>query len=931
MPQIIRICMLNADTPVPAVIAKNNTTPTYGRIFHHLLSTAATNLSKTPDSHHGATTITSIDFNVVKNEYPPSLSAFDAIVISGSANSAYDNIPWIHKLARWLKDVYDKEPRVRIFGSCFGHQIVTLALLGRYGVRVEKDPQGWELGVGEITLQANFLRRFYIGRAPSAPPHSHLTRQPSPPTTAADFLIVGLFALRLARRLIESLDYYAERNADVIWVTNFLAPFDQAYALAKISGPRKEDYVATYQNIIKRMKRQPKYPVRFMQMNPDPSMRQGQRSNDAEGVRALNDAERLDIIDFCDAAAEWGSTVPIPAQEAERMIELAERRKIADIDSVQARSGNLQDPRTERHSRNQRSPLQQEMRQHSPQLRHPRAGDMPELQTEGHSRIQRSPLQREMRHLSQQLEDSRIGDSYHRLETRQPWRGDNYEGEDTSPTTERELKGWFAYPIAAEVFAVVAVGAFLPVILEQLARENGVFFSDRSKPCIDHHQAPVGDATAPKKQGEEQCIVRYLGKDMSTSSFAMYTFSTAVLLQALVLICFSSFADHVAHYPDNSIGKSLSSDSASDFELESLNPANGPSSIIHRSNPEKLARDLERSAQISSKGVGYGYISAVFVQVLSIGIIFLFSKTSFSKTSPSLSIRIILFMVGVWWAVFSIPTLLWLRPRPGPPLPTQSRPGFANNTEASSKLRTFLFYTSFSLRSFYGTLKRAISLRQTLLFLISWFLLSDAVATISGTAVLFARTELHMGTIAIALLSITSIGSGVVGAFAWPKIQRRYGLQPKMILLCCVAGMEVIPLYGLLGYIPLFKSLGFIGLQQAWEIYPIAVVHGIVMGGISSYARSVYAPLIPEGSEAAFFALFAVTDKGSSAFGPALVGWIVDQAGTIRPAFFFLAVLVVLPAPLLWMLNVEKGREDARMMAEGDGRGRGTYERVMVE
>jgi len=26
-----------------------------------------------------------------------------------------------------------------------------------------------------------------------------------------------------------------------------------------------------------------------------------------------------------------------------------------------------------------------------------------------------------------------------------------YEGEDTSPTTDRELKGWFAYPIAAEV------------------------------------------------------------------------------------------------------------------------------------------------------------------------------------------------------------------------------------------------------------------------------------------------------------------------------------------------------------------------------------------------------------------------------------------------------------------------------------------------
>ena len=37
-----------------------------------------------------------------------------------------------------------------------------------------------------------------------------------------------------------------------------------------------------------------------------------------------------------------------------------------------------------------------------------------------------------------------------------------YNGEDTSPTTTRELNGWYAYPIAAEVFAVVAVGAYNP-------------------------------------------------------------------------------------------------------------------------------------------------------------------------------------------------------------------------------------------------------------------------------------------------------------------------------------------------------------------------------------------------------------------------------------------------------------------------------------
>jgi UMF1 family MFS transporter len=383
----------------------------------------------------------------------------------------------------------------------------------------------------------------------------------------------------------------------------------------------------------------------------------------------------------------------------------------------------------------------------------------------------------------------------------------------------------------------------------------------------------------------------------------------------------------VANHSDNSGAKMTSLDSSSDFELEDLNP-DVDDRRVGDSNPERLARDLARSAHISSRGVGYGYTSAVLVQILSILILWLFSKTGIQKQHPSLPIRVILLVVGIWWAALTTPTLMWLRERPGPPLPMQQTNAF---TSPPSRLRTFFFYTVFSLHSFWRTLLRAISLRQTLVFLVSWFLLSDAVATISGTAVLFARTELHMGTIAIALLSITSIGSGIVGAFAWPRVQKYFSLQPKSVLLCCVAGMELIPLYGLLGYIPLFRKLGFIGLQQAWEIYPIAVVHGIVMGGISSYARSVYAPLIPEGNEAAFFALYAVTDKGSSAFGPALVGWIVDHAGSIRPAFIFLAVLVVLPAPLLWWLDVEKGREDARALAEGDGSGRGLYERVAAE
>lgn len=83
------------------------------------------------------------------------------------------------------------------------------------------------------------------------------------------------------------------------------------------------------------------------------------------------------------------------------------------------------------------------------------------------------------------------------------------------------------------------------MILEQLARENGVFFSDRTKPCVDISGAGRLRMRDEKSQKEtEQCMIHFLGITMSTGSFAMYTFSSAVLVQALTLVCFSSFADY---------------------------------------------------------------------------------------------------------------------------------------------------------------------------------------------------------------------------------------------------------------------------------------------------------------------------------------------------------------------------------------------------
>ena len=129
-----------------------------------------------------------------------------------------------------------------------------------------------------------------------------------------------------------------------------------------------------------------------------------------------------------------------------------------------------------------------------------------------------------------------------------------YEGEDTSPTTDRELQGWYCYGVAAEVFAVVGVGSFLPVTMEQLARERGVLWSDRSAPCISRGSGGGHPSVRAEGAGvsndKDQCLIKFLGAEMTTSSFVMYTSSIAVFVQALTLVSLSTFADHgeLSHY-----------------------------------------------------------------------------------------------------------------------------------------------------------------------------------------------------------------------------------------------------------------------------------------------------------------------------------------------------------------------------------------------
>ncbi|KAH7057219.1 class I glutamine amidotransferase-like protein [Macrophomina phaseolina] len=179
-PQTLNIAILDTDIPVPVVL---NTRGPYSSIFQQLLEAALIRLSTYGYfANQPFPKIQWTAYNVVRGQYPSDISALDAVVISGSASSVYDADPWIATLHTWLRSAYTAHPRLKFFGSCFGHQILCSALLPSSSSTipqetVTKNPFGWELGIHTVALAPSFLRAFPVDitALPSSPVKKTIT------------------------------------------------------------------------------------------------------------------------------------------------------------------------------------------------------------------------------------------------------------------------------------------------------------------------------------------------------------------------------------------------------------------------------------------------------------------------------------------------------------------------------------------------------------------------------------------------------------------------------------------------------------------------------------------------------------------------------------------------------------------------------------
>ena len=88
-------------------------------------------------------------YRVAINIFPNDIDDCDGYVVTGSPASCYEDLEWVNNLIEFCKKLHARKKKM--FGICFGHQVIAHAL----GGEVVNSDKGWGLGVREFNIINN--------------------------------------------------------------------------------------------------------------------------------------------------------------------------------------------------------------------------------------------------------------------------------------------------------------------------------------------------------------------------------------------------------------------------------------------------------------------------------------------------------------------------------------------------------------------------------------------------------------------------------------------------------------------------------------------------------------------------------------------------------------------------------------------------------
>jgi UMF1 family MFS transporter len=99
-------------------------------------------------------------------------------------------------------------------------------------------------------------------------------------------------------------------------------------------------------------------------------------------------------------------------------------------------------------------------------------------------------------------------------------------------------------------------------------------------------------------------------------------------------------------------------------------------------------------------------------------------------------------------------------------------------------------------------------------------------------------------------------------------------------------------------------SLYALWLHTVAEFWAMAIVVGMVQGGVQSLSRSLFGQFVPPGKSAEYFGFYNLMGKFATVLGPLLVGATAALTHNSRAGISSLLILFVVGGALLWRVQV---------------------------
>ena len=280
---------------------------------------------------------------------------------------------------------------------------------------------------------------------------------------------------------------------------------------------------------------------------------------------------------------------------------------------------------------------------------------------------------------------------------------------------------------------------------------------------------------------------------------------------------------------------------------------------------DSLLTDLAAEPEydlVSSYGYALGYLGGGLL--FAVNAVMVSNPALFGIEGAALAVKLSFASVAVWWVVFTVPALLFVREKVTAPLPPRAavRAGLAE------------------LRRTFGHVRES---RPLLLFLLAYWFYIDGVNTIIKMAVDYGLAlGFRQASLIQALLLVQFVGFPAALAFGWlgARIGARAGI---LIALAVYAGV----------------TLYAYRLDTEREFFALAIVIGCVQGGVQSLSRSFYGRLVPAGKAGEFFGFYNMMGKAAAILGPLLAGGVALVTGDSRLAMLSIALLFGVGGALL--------------------------------